>query len=62
MMRTGRILAGRAVEEAVLAMAMTMKTARVMRTRKAVRKELGKGRVITMGRRQARRRQQRKGR
>jgi len=43
MVSTGRIPERRAVEGAVLAMAMTMMTARVKRTRRAVRKEPGKG-------------------
>jgi hypothetical protein len=50
MMTTGRILKGRAVDGGVLAMAMTMTTARVRRTHRAVRMELGKGRVQTMAR------------
>jgi hypothetical protein len=50
MMRTGRIPDGLAVEGAVLAMAMTMTTASVRRTRRAVSKEPGKGRVQRMGR------------
>jgi hypothetical protein len=49
-MRTGRISNGRAVEGAVLAMTVSMMTARVSRTRRAVRKEPGKGRVQRMGR------------
>jgi hypothetical protein len=44
MMTTGRIPVRRAVEGAVLAMAMTMMTARVRRTRKAMGKGGGKGR------------------
>jgi hypothetical protein len=62
MMRTERIPEGRAVDGAVLAMGMIMTTARVRRTRGAVRKELGKGRVQRMGRGKGRGRQQRKGR
>jgi hypothetical protein len=58
MMTTGRILERRAVDRAVLAMAMTMTTARVRRTLQAVRK----GRVQRMGRRKGRGRQPRKGR
>jgi len=50
------------VEGVVLAMAMTMMTARVRRTRRAVRKEPGKGRVQRMGRGKGRGRQRRKGR
>jgi hypothetical protein len=49
MMRTGRILQGRAVEEAVLVMAMTITTERLRRTRRAVRKEPRKGRVQRIG-------------
>jgi len=44
MNRTGPILDHRAVEGAVQAMAMTMIMARVRRTSKAVRRELGKRR------------------
>jgi hypothetical protein len=62
MMRTERIPDGRAVDGAVLAMGMTMTTARVRRTHRPVRKELGKGRVQRMGRGKGRGRQQRKGR
>jgi len=43
MLRTGRITVGWAVEAAVLAMAMTMTTARVRRTCNVVRKEPSKG-------------------
>jgi len=43
MMRTGRIPKRRAVEGAVLVMAMSMMTARVRRACRAVRKEQGKG-------------------
>ena len=50
MMRTGLIPDGLAVEGAVLAMAMTMMTARVRRTRRVVRKGLGKGREQRMER------------
>jgi len=50
MMTTGRILERPAVEGAILAMALTMMTARVRRTRKAVRPGPGKGRVQRMGR------------
>jgi len=49
MMTTGRIPVRRAVEGAVLAMAMTMTTARVRRTCRAVRKGPGKGREQRMG-------------
>jgi hypothetical protein len=42
MMRTRRILEGVAVEGAILAMVMAMMTARVRRTRRAVRKKPGK--------------------
>jgi len=49
MMRTGRILDHRVVGWAVLAMAITMMTARVRRTRRAVRKEQGKERGRKMG-------------
>jgi hypothetical protein len=50
MMRTGRIPERRAVEGAILAMAMTMKMARLRRTRRAVRKGPGKGRDQRTGR------------
>ena len=50
MMRTGQIPERRAVDGAVLAMKMTMMTARVRRTRRAVRKGPGKGREQRMGR------------
>jgi hypothetical protein len=50
MMRTGGIPERRAVEGAVLVMAMTMKMARVRRTCRAVRKEPGKGREHSTGR------------
>jgi len=43
-------------------MAMTLKTARVKRTRRAVRQEPGKERVQRMGWEKGRGRQQRKGR
>jgi len=62
MMTTGRIPERRAVEGAVLAMAITMTTASVRRTRRVVRKELGKGRVQRMERGKGRGRQPRKGR
>ena len=62
MMRTGGISERRAVEGAVLTMAMTMTTARVRRTRRAVRKGPGKGREQRMGRGKGRGRQSRKGR
>jgi len=42
------------VEGAVLVIAMTLITARVRRTRWAVRKELGKGREQRVGRRNGR--------
>jgi len=54
-MRTGRIPERRALEGAVLAMAMTMMMARVRRTPRAVRKGLGKGREHRMGRGKGRR-------
>jgi hypothetical protein len=50
MMRTGRVPERRAVDGAVLAMTKTMTTARVRRTRRAVRKGPGKGREQRMGR------------
>jgi hypothetical protein len=50
MMRTGQIPLGRVVHGPVLAMVMTMTTARVRRTRREVRKQLGKGWVPRMGR------------
>jgi len=50
MMRTGRIKERRAVEGTVLAMAMAMMTARVRRTRRAVRKEPGNVRERRVGR------------
>jgi hypothetical protein len=50
MMSTGQILERRAVEGAVLAMAMTMTIARVRRTRRVVRKGLGKRRERWMRR------------
>jgi len=62
MMTTGRIPEHRAVEGANLAMAMTMTTARVRRTRRAVRKGPGKSRVPRMGRGHRSGRQPRKGR
>jgi hypothetical protein len=49
MMTTRRILESRAVDGAVLAMIMTMTTARVRRTRRAVRKGPGKGKEQRMG-------------
>jgi hypothetical protein len=62
MMTTGCIPQRRAVEGAILAMAMAMTTARVRRTRRVVRKGLGKGRVKRMGRGKRRGKQLRKGR
>jgi hypothetical protein len=62
MMTTGRIPECRAAEGAVLAMAMTFRTARVRRTHRAVGKGPGKGRVQRIARGQGRGRQQRKGR
>jgi hypothetical protein len=50
MMRTERIPEHRAVESAVLAMAMTITMARVRRTRRALRKEPGKRREQRMRR------------
>jgi hypothetical protein len=50
MMTTGRIQVRRAVEGAILAMAMTMTTARVRRPRMVVRKGPGTGREQRMGR------------
>jgi hypothetical protein len=50
MMKTRWIPEGQAVEGDVLAMSMTMTTARVRRTCRAVRKEPRKGRVQRMGR------------
>ena len=55
MMRTGRIPEHSAVEGAVLAMTITMTTARVRRTRRAVRQGLGNGRAQRMGRGKGRR-------
>jgi hypothetical protein len=55
MRTTGRILVRRVVEGAVLAMAITMMTGRVGRTRKAVRHRPGKGREHRMGRGKGRR-------
>ena len=49
-MRTGRIPERQVVDEAIPVMTMTMTTARVMRTRRAVRKGPGKGRKQRMGR------------
>jgi len=49
-MRTGRIPEHRAVDGAVLAMTITMTTARVRRRCRAVRNGLGKGREQRMGR------------
>jgi hypothetical protein len=60
--KTGRVAEWGAVEGAVLAMAMTMTTARVRRTHSAVRKGLRKGRVHSMGRGKGRGKQPRKGR
>jgi len=62
MLTTGQIPERRAVEGAVLTMAMTMMTARVRRTRREVRKGPGKGRVHRMGRGKGRGRQPWKGR
>jgi hypothetical protein len=62
MMTTRRIPERRAVDGAVPAMAMTMTTARMRRTRSAVRKGPGKGRIQRMGRGKGRGRQPRKGR
>jgi len=64
MMKTGRISERRAVEGAILAMAMKMMTVRVKKTRRAVRKGPGKGRAQRMGRGKGwgRGRQWRKGR
>jgi len=50
MMITGRTTVRRAFARALLAMAMTMTTARVRRSRRAVRKGLGQGREQRMGR------------
>jgi len=50
MMRTARIPEGRAVNGAILALAMKMTMVRVRRTRRAVRKRPGKGREQWMGR------------
>jgi hypothetical protein len=50
MMRTGQILEHQAVDGAVLAMTMTMTTARVRRTRRAARKGPEKRRDQRMGR------------
>jgi hypothetical protein len=50
MLRTGRIPERRAVDGAVLAMTMTMMTASVRRTPRAVRKGPGKGREQRMAR------------
>ena len=50
MMRTGQIPERRAVEGAVLGMAITMTMARVRRTRRAVRKGPGKRREQRTGR------------
>ena len=49
-MTTGLIPVRRAVEEAVLVMAMTVTTTRVRRTHRAVRKGPGMGREERMGR------------
>jgi len=50
MMRTGQIMELRAVEYAVLAIAMNTTMARVRRTCRVVRKGLGKGREQRIGR------------
>jgi len=50
MMTIGRIPVRRAVERAVLAMAMTMMMERVKRTRRALRKGPGQGREQKPGR------------
>ena len=50
MMRTGQMPGHRAVEGAILAMAMTRTTVRVRRTLRAVRKGPGKGWDQRMGR------------
>jgi len=50
MMRTRRILERRAVEKAILVMAMTMRMVRVRRTVRAVRKGPGMGREQRTGR------------
>jgi len=50
MMKTGRIPERRAVEGAILAMAMTMRTVRVRTTGRAVRKGPGMGWEPKMGR------------
>ena len=50
MMRTGRISEHRAVEGAVLAIAITMLKVRVMRTRRVVRYELGEEQERRVGR------------
>jgi hypothetical protein len=55
MMRTGRITERLAVEGAALELVMTMTTARVRRTRRAVRKGPGNGREQRMGRRKGKR-------
>jgi len=55
MMRTWPIPERRAVEGAIREMAMTMTTARVRRTRRAVRTRLGKGREQRMERGMGRR-------
>jgi hypothetical protein len=62
MTRTGRILEGRAVEDAIMVMAMTLATASVRRACRPVRNEPGKGRVQWMGGGKGRGRQRRKGR
>ena len=53
-MRTGWLPEHRAVNGAVLAMAMTLTTVRVRRIRRAVRMGLDKGREPRIGRRKAR--------
>jgi len=50
MMRTGQIPEHQAVDRTILAIAMTMTTARLGRTRSVVRKIPGKGRVQRMER------------
>jgi hypothetical protein len=55
MMRPGSIPQWRAVEGAVLAIAMTMMTARVRRTRRGLRKDRGNGREHRVERRNRRR-------
>jgi ribosomal protein L15 len=50
MLTTGQIPERQAVEGAILAMAMTMTTARVKRTRRALRKGPGRGKEHRTGR------------